>query len=343
MTQQYINIKSWVVPSCPSAISVSLAVSNNTPSTTETITLTATALGFTPTNYVFYALQGSNLYLLGQNSTGVLSWTVNLNGSFTVFVNADDTLVGSFNVGGNSVTSSIIIQTGLQLHLDPSLSVISGTNYPDLSPFSRNGTLINSPTVDTNFNGGNVLFNGVNQRVGSIGAVADFSFIQNTAVFTVMGFFNPADVSLRSFAISAGSGSSTKGFALVAPETSSFPVSNTRSVQFWLTRGDSGVFYYVYSASNLIPASGWVHIAVTMNGLGTGQIYKNGVAVTTFNTNLGGFTLSTGNSSSSINVGSFGTVNFYNGRIAPVQIYNAPLSAADVLYNFNLDRLRYGL
>jgi hypothetical protein len=331
---------------CPSAPSVSLAVSDTTPDTGDTITLTTTAMGFVPTNYVFYARQGSDLYLLGQNGTGVLNWVVDLIGAFTLFVNADDTLTGSFNVGGNSVTSTgIIIQAGLQLHLDPHFSGISGTNYPDLSPFGRDGTLINSPTVDTSLNGGNILFNGVNQRIGNIGAVADFSFIQNTAVFTIMGWFNPAVTTGRQFAMSTATGTAQNGFFLTVPETTSYgaPIPPlTRAITLLLFRGSSGVAYYIYS-DLAINTTGWVHVAITMNGLGTGQIYRNGEFLNTMNQNPSGYTLASGNSSNQLNVGSLQTSFFYNGRIAPVQIYNAPLSAAQVMFNFNVERSRYGL
>jgi hypothetical protein len=339
------NSNSWVIPPCGAGGSVSLAVSNTNPQVGSTITLTATATGFTPTDYLFFVRQGNNLILIGENSTGVLNWQVNLLGTFTVFVQADDNTVGSFNVGGSSVTSSSsTITAGLQLWLHPALSGIVPPNYPDISGFNRDGTLVNSPTVITG-SGGYVEFNGVNQAVENIGGLADFAFIQNTLQFTIGAWVYATDLTGRNPVVANTVTGAEKGFFLICPETvGSSPVGSfTKAIWISITRGVSNNTVNLRSNNNIITTVGWNYITVTMNGLGTGQIYLNGQPITTTQIIQGTAALSTGDSSRTLSVGRVtNSTTFFTGRIAPVQIYDRALTAQEVEDNFDADKFQYG-
>jgi len=338
------NGTQWIVPSCPAGATVTLEVSDSTPNVGATITLTATAVGITATNYLFFARKGSDLFLLSEQAGNVFNWTVDIFGTFTLFVQADDTSVGSFNVGGNSVTSSGIIINGLQFAHNGFIEPIVGTTYPDFSPFNRDGILVNSPTVVAGA-GGYVEFNGVNQYVDNIGTTADFSFIQNTLQFTVGMWVYIPNLSLRNFFAGNTLTSGQKGFSVALDSANYGPPIGvvTKRLMFSMYRGVSGIsnVLFVMSNDNAITAVGWNYIALTMNGLGTAQWYLNGAAIST--TETGTYVLPTGNSTRELTIGRVNGFSLYfDGRVGPNHIYNVELSAAEILNNFNADKTQYG-
>jgi len=330
------NTNSWVIPPCATGGSVSLAISDTTPSFGDTITLTATA-NFAATNYYFFARQGNDLYQIGQNSTGVLNWQADILGTFTVFVQADDNTVGSFNVGGNSVTSTaFIIISDLVLWGDPHFSGIVGTSYPDLSPTGANGTLFNSPTVDTSLIGGHIRLNGINQYARNFGNAATYSFIQNTLQFSI-GVWIYSDAATGAQRImTTGGGTTTRGFLFTQNHTAN-------ELSFVALRGVSNTLYTISTPFTMATGQ-WYRVDVTCNGIGTGQMYINGVPVTTTIIDTS-YALPTGNSNNDLIIGARQVSvldGFWAGRIGPFQIYNSPLSDAGVLTNFNADKSRYG-
>jgi hypothetical protein len=318
--------------------SVAVTVSNATPSTGQTITITATASGFTPTNFLFFAKQGDDLYKIPWANTtdNVITWTVNLIGAFSIFVQADDAVTGVFNVGGSQLTSTgAIITTGMQLWLDPHFSGITGTTYPDISGLGRDGNLINSPTVDTNLNGGNVSFNGVNQRVGSIGSLSDLSFIQNTVVFTVEVWVKVNNAGVVNFIAGNAAASAQHGFYIVHNEVD-------QRLEMYLLRGVAGTFRYIRSGGLTITTTGWHHVCVTMNGLGTAKWYVNAVVQPTLES--GTYVLPSGDSTNELEIGKIGGFSgFLSGAVGPFRVYNVPLTDVQVSNNFKTERSRYGI
>ena len=338
------NGSAWVVPDSTPCPSVSLAVSNTSPLRGETATLTATPSDITPTTYLFYAVSSDEeIRLIAQQASNTFDWEVNIQqATWMVYVEAVE--AGSPNIHASDcveiTVQTAIVTDDLELYLDPFLSEISGTDYPDISGNSRDGTLINSPIVVVgsldNDDGGYVDFDGVDQSVENIGAVADFSFIQNTLVFSVCGWFRLDDLSGTYRIAGNVGGSSDKGF-LISVRTSG-------QIDIGTFKGVNGNSYTMDSNAGVISSETWYHFAFTCNGLGTGQIYINGSSVTTTITNTS-YTLPSGNSSNELQLGRRATVGteWLNGRIAPVQVYSKELSSAEVLQNFNADNERYGL
>jgi len=326
----------------PTIPTLAVTVSDDTPNVGQSITITATPSGFTPNNYLFFVQQGSSITQIGSQVGGVLNWTVTLNGTFKIFAQADNGTAGAFNVGGSSVTSTAVVVTAnIQLYLDPFLSGIVAPSYPDLSAFARNGTLVNNPTVDTNFNGGNVLFNGVNQYI-SAGGVADFSFIQNTLQFTIEAWVKVNNASSRNWFLGNTATSSQKGFFFVLDTEGSIPATRQLRCNLCNGSGITGNILTIRTNNNAITDTNWHHIAVTLNGLGTGVWYIDGVAQTTIEG--GTYTPPTGNSTNVLEIGKLGGFSlYYAGRIAPVRIYNYALTTAQITNNFNVERSRYGL
>lgn len=330
---------------CPATPSLELTVNDTTPDYGDTITLTAVAAGITANNYLFFARQNDELTFIGDDTDGVLNWTVNLIGEFDVFVQADDGTSGSFNVGGDSVTSTPpgTITTDIQLWLDPELSGIVPPDYPDISGFSRDGTLINSPTVVTGA-GGYVELNGVNQYVGNIGSVSDFSFIQNTMIFTMSAWYYVDNLTARNPIVGNTTASSEKGFILYGLDTSVVGYGITKAIALTISIGSSGESYQIVSEDNIITSTGWNHVTVTMNGIGTCQFYLNGVAITTLTENAGTPSgTSSGNSSRLLNFGKpTNASTYFNGRIGPIQIYDRALTPAEVVVNYETNKSDYG-
>jgi len=329
------------VPSNCVGGSVSLAVSNTTPNVGSNITLTATPSGFTPTNYLFFARQGNDLYQIGENSTGVLNWQVNIFGTFSVFVQADDSSTGAFNVGGDAVTSPTVVLNDLALRFDTFKSLIVAPTYLDLSGLNRHGTLINSPAV-TGGIGGYLTFNGIDQAVENIGGLSDFSFIQNTLVFTIGAWVYITDLTGRNPIITNTATGTERGFNL------SFENANfggavglvTKRLIMNTYRGGVGI-RFIMSDDNVITSVGWNYVTLTMNGSGTAQFYLNGQPITTTEQNTP--ELPTGNSTRTVSVGRITFFSgFFTGRIAPVQVYTRALTAQEVEDNFEADKVRYG-
>jgi hypothetical protein len=108
---------------CPS---VSLAVSDATPDFGETITLTATPIGFVPVRYFCEIRNGTTLIYVGDNATGIFNYTVDTVGSLQVYVYADDgSTVSAFNIGG---TATVVAFSPLSL-----ASPVAGYDASDAS------------------------------------------------------------------------------------------------------------------------------------------------------------------------------------------------------------------
>jgi hypothetical protein len=83
---------------------VTVAVSNANPDVGDTITITATPTGFTPTSYQFILFNGS-ITLLAQQAGNTLNWTVNSpQGSYDVYVLATDGTVNAY--GSTPITTT---------------------------------------------------------------------------------------------------------------------------------------------------------------------------------------------------------------------------------------------
>jgi hypothetical protein len=91
--------------------SVSLAVSDISPNAGDTVTLTATPSGFTPTSYQFLLFNGS-VTLLSQQSGNTYNWTVNVPaGNYSIYVLATDGATDVFD--SQDVTVNALYLLGL--------------------------------------------------------------------------------------------------------------------------------------------------------------------------------------------------------------------------------------
>ena len=96
--------------------------------------------------------------------------------------------------------------------------------------------------------------------------------------------------------------------------------------------------YNAFATTATFGLSEWYYVAVTFEAGVSMKMYVNGVLDSTSNYNL---TPHPGNGST--NVASFNGGNLLKGSIGEFFCYNRPLSAAEVLQNFNATRGIYGI
>lgn len=209
---------------------------------------------------------------------------------------------------------------GLALSFDPANTSSypgSGTSIADLSINANNGTLVNGVIYD-NANNGVLILDGVN----------DFVRIPNSS--TVSLGSNSFSVSMWFKMNSIG----TMSASILMNKENAYESSagGGRFTYAWQP-------YWVWVDAFAVNIGEWYNAVIVYDKVNQ-YVYKNGLLV--FSRPQTGIM---GNNSSELDIGArgAGTSSYLPGTIGPTQIYNRPLSAADVLYNFNAIRGRYGL
>jgi hypothetical protein len=209
------------------------------------------------------------------------------------------------------------IESGLVFSLDAAdkTSYSGGTTWYDLVG-NNNGTLTNGPTF-TSVNGGSLVFDGVDDYV-----------LVNNGLYTLTG--------------------GTLNVWVKRTGTSSFFIGSyggsgeQRSPTFYNNNGYvSWEFANFATAQQLTPfdANKWYNMVFTYNSSFNVVVYVNGLVVDTKTTsNPGGFW-------NQFTIGRYGNYgsSFLTGNISIVQVYNRPLSASEVLQNYNVTKSRFGL
>ena len=229
-----------------------------------------------------------------------------------------------------------IVINGLVLYLDAAnpKSYISGsTTWNDISRSGNNGTLINGPTYSS-ANGGSIVFDGIDDYVTNIGTTSTFSFIQNTAVFTLNVWVKPSVLGTAMYFMGNNDGTTNaKGFFFGK-------LSNDR---LWLavTYNAASQFVISYQPSNYFTDTNWVNVTVSVNG-SNAIAYKNGIRFGSPSSTIINF--STGDSQRTLAVGRVNNLGSnWSGNVAITQIYNRNLSDEEVLQNYNSTKSRFGL
>lgn len=221
-----------------------------------------------------------------------------------------------------------IVRDGLLFHLDaanPKSYPGTGTTVYDLSGRSNNGAL--SGTVYNSSNGGTFYFDGVNDVI-SMGIGSDF--------FPMPAF--TFDIWFSSDGITATTGTSpalfgfTYGIRLFVNSDNLFVgLDNGTSIQSFL--GPTGYSFH---------DSSWHHAVYTAD-TGNVNLYIDGVQVLSST-----ITSWSGTSRWPANGVNFGRDNnnsmfFFRGKMGPIKVYDVKLSPAEVKYNFEAVRGRYGI
>ena len=255
--------------------------------------------------------------------------------------------VGIRNYVAPSTTS--ITTSGLVLNLDAGNTLSypgTGTTWTDLSGNLYNGTLVNG-TAYTSANNGSLVFDGVNDYVDAIGSVSNFSFIQNTNVFSVNIWFKLGTINGDQIIMGTSITTIEKGFVL------SYNYANNnygyRNITLGVYNGINDNFVSFGATDDYtISTTGWYNVCYSIDNTQKGQFYINGVAVnTTIRNGSKPVTNAkpTGNSTRTLNVGRgnySSTIAPLLGNVSNVQIYNKALSSTEVANNFNSLKSRYG-
>jgi len=193
----------------------------------------------------------------------------------------------------------------------------SGTTWNDISD-GRTGTLQNGPAFST-AGGGSIDFDGSNDYISFDSTITQLSDYTINAWFFI-------DTNTD------GQGVITWGQSVTGKR---------RSLLVW--NGGSGTNYTVRSStygsnpagSTNIVSGQWWHAAISVVNDGTAKIYVNGALETT-STN----TLNTP-SSNTLYVGRTASGEYFNGKIAIVNVYNRVLTDAEVTQNYNALKGRF--
>jgi len=227
-----------------------------------------------------------------------------------------------------------IVKSGLVLAVDTAdrnSYVGSGANLLDLSGRLNNGTLVNTPTFSGS-NGGYLTFNGTNQYIN----VPNSTSLQIADSFTVCAWVYTTTLAARYAIFSTRVNNTTGCWQLEIGSTGTGSLSTNRialtGITIWLAE----------TFSNVITTNTWYHICVTKvnNATAGGIFYINGQEVANRQTNA--YTIA--NNSDAKRIGtSTGSIELLNGRLAETLVYNRPLSATEILQNYNATKSRFGL
>jgi len=244
--------------------------------------------------------------------------------------------VGSLTVGSLSITTPTTPYTtdGLLIHLDAGNATSyggSGTTWYDLSGNSRNATLVNTPTYDGSTNGGLFSFNDAQYEYATIPNIGDQS------VFTIEAWCR-VHKSLTGKVTSVISNqfnlSDRLNFSIGtnrAPTSYNMSFGYYKNPPGWLT---------VNGFAPLLDT--WYHLLGTYDGTAL-KFYKNGVIDTQVSASAlpqsgGEIRIARRWDESATN-----SINFFDGDISIVRVYNRPLSSNEVLQNYEAEKSRYGL
>ena len=222
-----------------------------------------------------------------------------------------------------------IITDGLVLALDAGNTKSypgSGTTWTDLSGLGNTGTLVNGVGYSGS-NLGSLVFDGVDDYV-SLSRIVQDDFTLSCWFKTTQSFQTSTSVQWYRGAglVDAEVGGATNDFGMsLQAGKVDFGVGNPdTTIQSTLTYNDN-IWHYAVGTRNKTN--------------GTINLYVDGSFIISGTGNTNSLT-----APSTIRIGSLQTnVQFFNGNIAQVSIYNRALTPQEIQQNFNATRSRFGI
>ncbi len=220
-----------------------------------------------------------------------------------------------------ALTAPAVFTTNLVLNLDPESTSSypgSGTTWFDIAGTAQNLALVGSPTF-TNTTPKYFTFNGTTQRAtGTDTGVISTTAYTKSAWFYLNGY--------QDNNIFSGDGH----FIYMGPQASI-------DKKIYCGHADWGSFTAFPSVAT-INLSTWYNVTLTFSTANGMTLYINGVQDSTYTV------LKTAHpGTGTVSVGAYVTGNLLKGRVGKVLAYNAELTAAQVLQNFNATKATYGL
>jgi len=230
-------------------------------------------------------------------------------------------------------TAPIVVTDNLILHYDPNNVASyagSGTTINNLSATSLPGTMSNITFTDPYF-----AYNGTSSQV----SIADTAALEpGSGSWTMEVWVNQTasgnDVVLGKF----------DPGGLSADVSYSIRTSNTSYYAQLGSGSGSGSTLFVNSTTFVGTLNTWYQLvyAFTNGGTKTLETFVNGSSIGTVSHNLASIL----NTSSNLYLGSYNNgeyAQWFDGRIGIVRLYNAALTSAQVLQNYNATKSIYGL
>jgi hypothetical protein len=243
-----------------------------------------------------------------------------------------------------------IVTNGLVLALDAADRNSypgSGTTWRDLSTSGLSGTLTNGPTFSS-ANGGSIVFDGTNDYVNISPSGYNLGVNFSLQVWTRITRFgggpfngseNRASLISNSYPYLAN-----QGFLFMATSQAESPsfIPTPGKETFFLSIGNDQFGASAVTGSLTPYVNNWVQLSATVNSTNLIRLYINAVEPSYSNQQNGPSSLSYTAGPFSIGVRN-NNLEFLQGSISSVQIYNRALSATEILQNYNATKTRFGL
>ena len=297
------------------------------------------------TIYLNKASGGPSIYVAA-NDSQLISFTNHIAGTnyttinqcFNYFAGQSDKMVVQRDYEG-------IVTDGLVLNLDagylPSYPQ-NGTSWYDLGLSGKTGTLTNGPTLN-NENGGSIVFDGVddytafsNNSLGySAGTTGELSLEVWCNLTGPFSTYPPENLTALGGIFGQGFLNGTIGWGLTISRVGSGPYQSGFQVR------NIGTVVGVDAPFTL---GVWNHVVGSFTRNDFSRIYINGVlSGSTSSTPLNGMTITPNFNDAAIGYGNSNNPFRVGGRVAIVRLYSKPLSASEVLQNYNAQKSRFGL
>lgn len=208
-----------------------------------------------------------------------------------------------------------------------------GTYTPNSAGSWTGGTLAQSGAIAGD---NSALFNGTTGYT-TVPSLSAFSFIQNTAIFSLEFWVKNNDITARKAIIGNNATSGEKGFVVIFENGAGF---GTKAIRCSIFKGTIGNPVTAFrSPDNVITDTNWHHVVIvhTAAASNSAKIYVDGVSQSI--TYESAYTsLSSGNSTRALFTGAVNNAGSpslpYNGNVDEVAIYNTALSQARVTAHY---------
>jgi hypothetical protein len=242
-----------------------------------------------------------------------------------------------FNNGYTIGRNYNVVTTNLQLHLSPTSYIGSGDVW-NTSVGTTHASLIGSPTFNSS-NG--FTFNGTSSQYGKIPSVNGVSNFTNTQQYSIEIWFNPSNGQ-----VNAGEAELLEKWNQFNEPRYPYTIRFNENASSMLVAASDGSNFPQVSVSGF-PVNTWAQLVAVFDfSSKTLTVYRNGV--------VGGSTSLVGVNQVSntspvaiatrINTSGGSTSGImFKGGVGIIRMYNAPLTATQILQNFNVDKSKYGL
>ncbi len=226
-------------------------------------------------------------------------------------------------------TTPEIVTSNLVLWYDPSNSVSypgTGSTITNLASTSLNGTMSNITYTDPYFS-----YNGSSSQIN----IADNALLEP----------GTGDWTMEAWVYLSSSSGSKVVMGKFDPGGASQDVSYSIRIQ------GAGIYAQIGNGSTVVdtalytlPLNTWTHVTYVWKNVATNSLeaYINGVSAGTVSHSFSSIL----NTSANLYIGSYNGgeyTQYMNGRIGITRLYNAALTSAEVLQNYNADKSKYGL